>query len=565
MSGELTVQCAKLHEWLLARRAIPENYAHLLLGVEAKVNDALMEPVVDECAKALIAQHRDSMTYFATRDIYDAVAKSPEGQAKSFLGTHTHPGPAKWKAAMDAYRRKNLRWASAARLLIQNVNYEIPALKKHAAACERQCGDCSQRQQELVRAEANAKARYQDLLRVFSIDGFDPRRELRAHAAAGLPRLHEEVAKLLQASGEDLAKYYQAFAEHVTGGGGPLEELLPMLRAFTQKGNVPVEDIERMVPALGLLRQEDAATGQRRKTDLLESTASAGQAASSLDAGLLSTDDVDRDALRAVGGDDGGVDGGIDWGGGIKWEFEVTEEGGSTTAMGQSGGGIDGDGGLDNGVSTTAALPAEVIVDGGGIDWGSISFEGVELGGVVAECGEGRETNSDVGSAASHTVLDDPHARELLFQDIAEVGAFLQTRCVEMDSSTSCDDQGPLDAQKSMEEMRALMDVTNMAEELLTGKATQRLLLLRSSDHYLEQNVRRVELARAQCSKPVMKRAELEKLKNEQADEARRSYKQLEELCAATRRYQEELEAELCAHFRTHVRITGTESAHTHG
>merc|ERR1712207_7774 len=105
--------------------------------------------------------------------------------------------------------------------------------------------------------------------------------------------------------------------------------------------------------------------------------------------------------------------------------------------------------------------------------------------------------------------------------------------------------------------MGALADITNRAEELLAGKRTQRLLLLRSSDRYLEQFVKRIELAKAQCGKPVTQRATLDKVKAEQAEEAKRTRAEIDKLRAATQKAQRELEAELSAHFKSTVRIVG--------
>ena len=98
------------------------------------------------------------MHYLAAKKVYEVILESPEG-GKTMLG-HTHPGAAKWKALLDGYRRRNLGWASAAghfstrcrshllflglsksfqaRFLVQNVGYELPALSKQAADCERQ-------------------------------------------------------------------------------------------------------------------------------------------------------------------------------------------------------------------------------------------------------------------------------------------------------------------------------------------------------------------------------------------------------------------------------------------
>ncbi|CAJ1344954.1 unnamed protein product, partial [Effrenium voratum] len=228
MSADLAVQCSKLTEWLLGRRAIPEDFPKLLAAVQARVHEAAKEQVVDKAARALI-QEGDNIHYLAAKEIYEAILRSPEGQSKTLLGGHAHAGAAKWKAVVDAYKRRHLGWASSARVLIQNVSYEVPALKKQAAACERQVQDCTARQAELDRQEANAKSRYRDMLNELGIEGFDVRKELRQRSMqaccpktcfSSFARLVRSRASTLLVTPEgptgceDVASCYQAFADH---------------------------------------------------------------------------------------------------------------------------------------------------------------------------------------------------------------------------------------------------------------------------------------------------------------------------------------------------------------
>merc|ERR1712232_1106625 len=118
-----------------------------------------------------------------------------------------------------------------------------------------------------------------------------------------------------------------------------------------------------------------------------------------------------------------------------------------------------------------------------------------------------------MGEDATTNWLVDRHVRELLAQDIAEVGAFLLARSAEMASSAVGEHQGPLLVQKSVQEVSALLEKIERAEELLMGKKVERLLLLCSSRRYLEQNVKRIDIAKAQCRKPATQRQSLENVK----------------------------------------------------
>lgn len=502
MSGDLAVQVSLLVDWLLSRRLIPEDYVHLLAGVESKCSEALTFSVSDQATTKLISQHRENLHYLAIKEIYEAITKSPEGQAKSLLGVHLHPGAAKWRAALDAYRRRRLGWASAARFLARQIGYEIPALRKHAGACERQVAECVQRQQELKQQEENAKLRYQEMLEDLGIQGFDPRLELRAHAMNELPRLNQELLALLKLHSEELLEYHRAFAE--LAAGEPLSEPpLPALAWLTtSKGRLELEELERQVPSLRAARK---ALGQGPFKGMQGAGASA----------------VPEPPMEAPAE--------IDWG------IELTSSGGA---------GIQWDVGAELSAAAAEAAPP----DPGGIDWSAITLDGLELA-----AGEDKEPAAE-GDPLD--ILLNFEVREFLHREILELAAFLSARVAELESSSS-EDLGPRSAHKSLGEVKALVEVVSKAEELLAGECTQRLTMLWSSDRYLEQQVRRVEVAKSQCHKPLAKRTALDKVRAERLEEARRTGEEAERLRTLSRKVKGDLEAELSAYFRSTVQIVG--------
>lgn len=514
---ELAVQLSKLSEWLLARRVIPDDYARLLAAIQARVSEALQENISDKVAQSLIDAHREDVHYFAALDIYEAISKSADGQSKTLLGSHTHPGAAKWKAVVDAYRKKHLGWASAARVLNQNASYEIPALKKQAAACERQVSDCSSKQAEFSRQENNARIRHQELLVELGIAGFNPRQELRAYAKQELPRLNSEVLSLLREFAQELIAYYRAYADHAAGKPVSDADFLPILRLLSRPGELPrIEDLELEVPLLKDLREDAArkthattktqATAAAPAPDVLEGVKTAPQDAPAAD--------INWD-FEIV--DSGDVASGIDWG------FEV-----STSGVEEN----------------TSGAP-----DGGGIDWGAISFDGLEMQAEEAQ---------DSSNSSDDALLNDLQVRELLTREVFELVAFLSERSAELQSSGGDGEEyGPRGIQKSRAEVQKLLELVRQAEELLCGKQTQRLLLLGTSERYLDQVVKRIELAKLQCSKPVVRRAELDKVKADQAEEAKRARDEADKLRIVTKKIQSQLEAELSAHFKSMVRIVG--------
>lgn len=498
------MQCSKLIEWLLARRVIPEDYTKLLAAVQVRVAEAQKEQISDEAARKLMSQHEE-VHYLAAKKIYEAVQQSPEGQAKSLLGSHTHPGAAKWKVVMDAYRKRHLGWASAARFLIQNVSYELTALSKQASACERQVQDCAARQVELDRQEANAKARYRELLNDLGIEGFDVRAELRQRAKQELRLLSDQVIDLLRRAGQETVECYQVFAQHAAGR--PLPEVLPLFRALSAAELPSMEALEEQVPGFGELRLQK---GQNLETAEVQVPAAKG---------------LEVDPEEAAGAD------GIDWGitcegggesgksGGINWDFEVEAE--------------------------VATIEPEGV--SAGIDWGAVSFEGCEIAEVQGD-----------DPAEGGAILADAAARDLLAREVAEALAFLVERCGDLASGGAASEEYGPKVQESLAEVENLRDLMSQLEGLLSARRTQRLVLLASSKRYLERTAQRVEISQMQCGKPASRRAALEKVKADQTAEAGRSRAETQQLLTAIKEVKEDLEAELTAHFKSNVRILNT-------
>lgn len=508
MSSDLAVQCAKLPAWLATRRLIPEDYPKLLSAAEVRIIEARKEEITDKAANELISEHGENVHYLAAKKIYEAAAKSPEGQAKSMLGGHSHPGVAKWKAVLDMYKRRHLGWASAARLLIQNASYEIPALKKQAAACERQVADCTARQADLDRQEANARTRYRELLAEMGIEGIDIRNELTAHSAQELPKLALEMFEILREVGEDLHSYYRAFGGHVAGRPAADVQVLPFLLAVATSSEVNVEDLEEKVPEFRTARVDAESRRARRPQPVAAEQVAAG-ASATIDWGITMESDGAADAGS----------------GGINWEVDDAKE--------------------------APAISSTETGAQGGIDWSAISFDGLE---VSAE----KDPEDLAASQGPGLLLADHAARELLMREVAEAAAFLVERCADLAAGgAGSEEYGPREEQRSLAEVEGFRDKINKVEGILTSRRTQRLVLLHSSKSYLERAARRIEVAKQQCGKPGQRKAELEKVKAEQLAEAKRARAEIDKLKSVTLAAKEDLEGELSAHFKSTVRIVG--------
>ncbi|CAE7239888.1 unnamed protein product, partial [Symbiodinium natans] len=76
--------------------------------------------------------------------------------------------------------------------------------------------------------------------------------------------------------------------------------------------------------------------------------------------------------------------------------------------------------------------------------------------------------------------------------------------------------------------VEAFRSSVNRVEALLAARRTQRLVLLSTSQRYLERTARRVQVAKQQCGKPGQRKLELAKVKAEQLAEAKRTRAEIE-------------------------------------
>lgn len=64
--------------------------------------------------------------------------KETEANSKNIFGSYGSQRMKDWQEIIRLYEKDNVYLAEAAQMLIRNVNYEVPSLKKQIAKCEQQ-------------------------------------------------------------------------------------------------------------------------------------------------------------------------------------------------------------------------------------------------------------------------------------------------------------------------------------------------------------------------------------------------------------------------------------------
>ena len=119
-------------EWLVQRRIVSSTWQKSLRLAHAKLESALEEARPDVAGIELVlppGRTCEGVTYFDVVAVLKLLKEAGRGE-KSFLGAYTDSTTARWAEVVKRYEAGAVCLVDAANYLVQNVSYELPALKK---------------------------------------------------------------------------------------------------------------------------------------------------------------------------------------------------------------------------------------------------------------------------------------------------------------------------------------------------------------------------------------------------------------------------------------------------
>lgn len=228
----IDIQTSKLLDWLVDRRHCNLKWQSLVLTIREKINTAIQDmPESQEIAQLLSGSY---IHYFHCLRIVDLL-KGTEASTKNIFGRYSSQRMKDWQEIISLYEKDNTYLVELSSLLVRNVNYEIPSLKKQIAKCQQLQQDYSRKEEEGQAGAAEMREQFYHSCKQYGITGDNVRRELLA-LVKDLPSQLAEIGAGAQSLGEAI-DLYQACVEFVCDS--PTEQVLPMLR-YVQKGNSTV-------------------------------------------------------------------------------------------------------------------------------------------------------------------------------------------------------------------------------------------------------------------------------------------------------------------------------------
>ncbi|XP_055642719.1 CDK5RAP3-like protein isoform X2 [Toxorhynchites rutilus septentrionalis] len=367
----IDIHAGKLQDWLVSRRIVNKNWHQSIRDVRSKISNALTDmPAHEGLVQLLKGAH---INYFHCKQIID-ILKTTEADSKNVFGRYGSQRMKDWQEILKVYEKESLYLAEAAQILVRNINYEIPGIRKQIKHFEQLGDEAEKKIGELQRSETIIFAEYQTSCKQLGIAGENVRQELVTKVGE-LPQMFSEIAiavpGLLKA-----VELYGSFSGNAA--------CLPILRHVATAGNTTVYEFLYSEAPLSIVEPPV-------KFDVEESV-----------------------ATESGGIDFGDGDGNIDFG-----DAAIDYGAGDESEVNLEVGDIDW------------GAPEEPTPDDNEIDF-NVSLD---ESGIVVES-DGNAGGVARGDEA-YSIFDSPSYREKFINELLELEAFLKMRLYEVSTADS--------------------------------------------------------------------------------------------------------------------------------
>lgn len=167
--------------------------------------------------------------YYHCLQIVD-ILKTTEADTKSVFGRYGSQRMKDWQEIAKLYEKDSIYLGEAAQILVRNVNYELPAVKKQIAKFDQLVEDAQKKIHDLTVSEGVLTSQRAALCQKLGIEGKNLRQEF-TNRIKELPKLYSEVSQVVGKINPALQLY---------GETSKNTECLPIIRFIAAKGNVTV-------------------------------------------------------------------------------------------------------------------------------------------------------------------------------------------------------------------------------------------------------------------------------------------------------------------------------------
>ncbi|RZC38538.1 hypothetical protein BDFB_013304 [Asbolus verrucosus] len=425
----------KLLDWLVSRRHVNKDWQNNILKVREKINNAIQDmPAHEGIIKLLSGQH---INYFHCLKIIE-ILKETEADTKNLFGSYGSQRMKDWQDIVSSYQKDNVYLAEAAQILIRNVSYEVPSLRKQVAKLEQSQVDAEKKIKDYTKNEALALKEFNASCDQLGIAGKNIKSELL--------RLLEELPKIYEITAEKIKivkpaiELYLEFNKFLSGKEAE-PEILTLLKFVIENGNTTTYEYTYGEKPLKIeVDVDDGSSNKNILEDIDDSVEQIdfGNNDNEIDFGDISVENNDFDF---------GEQSKIDWGTpSTEEDFEIVSHIDVEVSLEESG----------------------IVVEKSGMD-----------GGIA----KGTE---------ALTLLDNPKTRDQIINELMELDAFLKMRLFELSNDSdilamSQMQDAPTALQmQTTESITTMSDCVNVALSELMNKRISHLHNIKHSPKYAD-------------------------------------------------------------------------------
>lgn len=111
----------------MSRRIVAKTWHQNVREIRSKISNALTDmPAHDGLVQLLKGAH---INYFHCQQIID-ILKTTEADSKNVFGRYGSQRMKDWQEILKLYEKESLYLAEAAQILVRNINFEVPGIRK---------------------------------------------------------------------------------------------------------------------------------------------------------------------------------------------------------------------------------------------------------------------------------------------------------------------------------------------------------------------------------------------------------------------------------------------------